>query len=88
MIASNSVKIEQENKKKSSRIDIIMKCEFSDNVGHSETKKSLYRARIKGETNQFQEYNRNCFDFFTHQSIFRAGLLEIKVQTPPLPLQM
>jgi hypothetical protein len=46
MIASCSERIEQENKI-SSRFDIIMKCEFSDSVACSETKKFLDRARIK-----------------------------------------
>jgi hypothetical protein len=47
---------------------------FSDTAVCLEIIKSLDRARIKGKTNQFHEYNRNCFDFFSPSIIF-SGLL-------------
>jgi hypothetical protein len=46
MIASCSETIEQENRK--TFMGIIIKCEFSDSVICSETKKFMDRARIKG----------------------------------------
>ena len=66
--------------KKSSRIDKNIKCEFSDSVVCLEMKKSVGRARIKGKMNWFHVYISNVSICFTHQSIFQACLLEIKVQ--------